>query len=284
MNSSATPASKQFSITLTFAPLSITSSGALGGFAPGAAVAGAFTATGGSTPYVWSATGTPASLTLNPATGQLTGTAPTKPGNYTFPLKVTDAETPVASDSTTVSFSVIGFTNPPTLPAGSTATPYSLTFIGAGGTPPYTISSATPPAGLAVASSGLMTGTPTKVGPVTFAVQITDANHISVQSSFTLTVGSGAQPVSSHRSGVAGWHGDNSVLADVAGGGGQAALHVVSHRRSVAAGDGVEPGGNDLRNTHSNRPRDLHSASHGFSRRICVGSLPRSRWTRRRCG
>ncbi len=36
------------------------------------------------------------------------GTAPTQPGNYSFPLKVSDSQTPPGNDSITVTFSVIG--------------------------------------------------------------------------------------------------------------------------------------------------------------------------------
>jgi uncharacterized protein (TIGR03437 family) len=195
LNPSATPATKPFTVAITFAPLSITSSGALGGLAPGAAVSATFSASGGSAPYTWTATGLPAGLTLDPMAGKLTGPAPTKPGNYSFPLKVTDSQMPAGSDSTTVTFSVIGFSNPSTLPAGSTSTPYSLHFSGAGGTPPYSFSSANTPAGLGVSSAGLLSGTPSKAGTFSFTVQITDANGISVPGTFSLTVGSGPQAI-----------------------------------------------------------------------------------------
>ncbi len=195
LNPSATPAMKQFPIAITFGSLIITSSGALGGFAPGAAVSATFSASGGSAPYTWTATGVPATLTVDPVGGTLTGTTPTKPGNYSFPLKVTDSQTPTGSDSITVTFSVIGFSNPSTLPGGSTSTLYSLHFIGAGGAPPYSFSSANVPAGLGVSTSGILSGTPAKAGTFSFTVQITDANGISVPGTFSLTVGSGPQPV-----------------------------------------------------------------------------------------
>ena len=133
----------------------------------------------------------PATLALDPVAGTLTGTAPAKPGNYSFPLKVTDSQKPAGSDSITVRFSVLGFSNPSTLPAGSTSTLYSLHFIGAGGTPPYSFSSANAPGGLGVSSSGLLSGTPTKAGTTSFNVLITDANSLSATGTFSLTVGSG---------------------------------------------------------------------------------------------
>ena len=54
-----------------------------------------FTATGGTTPYVWTATGLPAFLGLNPNSGLLSG-IPTNSdaGTYNFDVTVTDASTP----------------------------------------------------------------------------------------------------------------------------------------------------------------------------------------------
>ena len=70
------------------APLAITT-----GSLPEAAV-GPYTATiqatGGSTPYTWSATGLPKWLSINPATGVISGTATT--GNYQITVTVTSAD------------------------------------------------------------------------------------------------------------------------------------------------------------------------------------------------
>ncbi len=196
LNPSAAPATRQLAVRISFAPLTITTPGALGEFAPNAAISKAFAATGGSPAYGWSATGVPATLTLNPATGQIAGNAPARPGNYSFPLKVSDTETPVASDSTTVTFSVLGITTPATLPSGTTSTAYSLNFIAMGGTPPYTFSSPNVPAGLTLSSSGFLSGTPSKSITSSFQVLVTDASGISpVSGTFSLTVATGVQPI-----------------------------------------------------------------------------------------
>lgn len=63
----------------------------------GVSYSGTLAATGGVTPYTWSVTtgALPAGLTLNPATGAITGT-PTAAGTFTFTVTVTDSDTGVA--------------------------------------------------------------------------------------------------------------------------------------------------------------------------------------------
>jgi hypothetical protein len=55
------------------------------------------TATGGSSPYTFGATGLPAGLTINPATGCFSG-APSTLGRHTVSLTVTDAETTLVTE------------------------------------------------------------------------------------------------------------------------------------------------------------------------------------------
>lgn len=63
----------------------------------GVAYSGTLAATGGVTPYTWSITtgSLPSGLTLNSATGAITGT-PTAAGTFTFTVTVTDSDTGVA--------------------------------------------------------------------------------------------------------------------------------------------------------------------------------------------
>ena len=56
-------------------------------------------ATGGDSPYTWGATGLPAGLTLNPGTGEISGT-PTASGAFTVALTVTDITLPTALTNT----------------------------------------------------------------------------------------------------------------------------------------------------------------------------------------
>ena len=170
-------AQQAFSISIAYGPLSISGPASLGGFAPGAAVSVAYTASGGKTPYAWSANGLPAGLALDPASGKLSG-AIAQPGNYNFTVQLTDAE-PV-STSINVSTFAPGITTT-SLPDSTINIPYSQALSAAGGNPPpYTWSlNGTLPAGLTLSSSGVISGTPVPV-PVptstltfTFGVSLT---------------------------------------------------------------------------------------------------------------
>ena len=62
-------------------------------------------ATGGTTPYSWSATGLPAGLNLNTATGVLSGT-PTRAGTFTVTVKAADSSKPTGKVSATLTLTV----------------------------------------------------------------------------------------------------------------------------------------------------------------------------------
>ncbi|HWF11734.1 MAG TPA: putative Ig domain-containing protein [Bryobacteraceae bacterium] len=139
----------------------------------------ALTVTGGLAPYTFSiGSGTlPAGLTLDAATGAITGT-PTAAG--TFTVVVTDA---AHNTSTTICpYTIVA---PPTVTcsttnSGEVGVPFNSPAITVGGgTAPFTFSIATGtlPAGLTLdASTGAITGTPTAAG--TFTVQVKDANGV----------------------------------------------------------------------------------------------------------
>jgi hypothetical protein len=62
-------------------------------------------ASGGTSPYTWSATGLPAGLTLSASTGQITGT-PTTAGTYNVTVTATDSASTPASGSTSFTWTV----------------------------------------------------------------------------------------------------------------------------------------------------------------------------------
>ncbi|WP_167468688.1 putative Ig domain-containing protein [Janthinobacterium lividum] len=156
-------------------------------------------ATGGMAPYTYSVTSgsLPAGLSLNTATGVLSGTTNVA-GSFTFSLRASDSSTGAgapfsASKSYTVAVSAPTITlTPATLPAATVATAYSQPLSASGGVAPYayTVSGGSLPAGLALSSSGLLSGTPTAAGSFTLTVQAADAHLFTGTQSYTLVVSS----------------------------------------------------------------------------------------------
>jgi uncharacterized protein (TIGR03437 family) len=155
------------------------------------------TATGGAASYAFSiSTGTlPTGLSLA-SNGSLTGT-PTAAGTYNFSVRATDATnangcagerpyTIVVSNPDCAAITL----DPATLPAGVSGTAYNQTVTATGGTAAYTfsVSSGALPAGLSLAASGALTGTPATAGNVSFTVRATDANGCVGERSYTIAV------------------------------------------------------------------------------------------------
>jgi uncharacterized repeat protein (TIGR01451 family) len=175
-------ASTTCSFTINAAPSVTCPSTALSTGTVGAVFnSGAIVAAGGTAPLTFSvATGAlPAGLTLNTATGAVTGT-PTAAGSFT--LKVTDTN---GASSTTCPFT-INAAPALTCPAGGLSTGTVGVVFNSGaitvtsGTAPFTFSLATGalPAGLALnAATGAVTGTPTATG--VFTLKVTDVNGIA---------------------------------------------------------------------------------------------------------
>ncbi|WP_052140406.1 beta strand repeat-containing protein, partial [Janthinobacterium lividum] len=157
------------------------------------------TAAGGTAPYTFSvSSGTlPAGLSLNAATGVLSGTTNVA-GSFTFSLRASDSSTGTgapfsATNSYTVTVGAPTITlTPATLPAATVATAYSQPLSASGGVAPYayTVSGGSLPAGLTLNSSGLLSGTPTAAGSFTLTVQAADAHQFTGTQSYTLTVAS----------------------------------------------------------------------------------------------
>src|SRR5262249_15685576 len=82
---------KNLSLTIV-APIGITTASLPSGVT-GTAYSATVSASGGTTPYVWSATGLPAGLNIDPASGVISPT-PTATGTSTVAVTVTDATNP----------------------------------------------------------------------------------------------------------------------------------------------------------------------------------------------
>ncbi|MBZ4421375.1 putative Ig domain-containing protein [Myxococcus sp. RHSTA-1-4] len=134
-----------------------------------------FSASGGKAPYLFSTSGVlPQGLTLA-AEGLLHG-RPGQAGTFTFDVTARDANGRAASRS--ISFTVHA---PPAitttaLPDGDTGKPYStrLSASGGRGALSWTHVSGSLPSGLALASDGTVSGTPSSAGSSTFTARVTD--------------------------------------------------------------------------------------------------------------
>ncbi|HKN71090.1 MAG TPA: putative Ig domain-containing protein, partial [Terriglobales bacterium] len=199
----AQTASATLSIAITVAPLSVTTSGSLPtGVANSVYPGVTLLATGGIQPYInWSVVGgntnLPPGLTLNAATGAISGT-PTTAGTTTFTVTVTDSEaTPKTATSATLTITVNPAVSVTTnsLPAGVVGTVYpaGTTLQAAGGVSPYTwaVTTGSLPAGLTLnASTGAITGKPTgpAVGTISFTVTVTDSESPTKTATQSLSI------------------------------------------------------------------------------------------------
>ncbi len=120
----------------------------------------------------------PAGLTLA-TNGTLSGT-PTQPGAFPIVVTVTDGSGCSATGPTynlVVSCQSIVVTNPANS-SGTASSPFSETFTQTGGNGPtiFSLASGTLPAGLTLASNGVLSGTPTQTGSFPITVMATDEN------------------------------------------------------------------------------------------------------------
>lgn len=172
-------------------PLSITGPASLpSGTANVTYVATIVTATGGSTPYTWSATGLPAGLSINSSSGTIAGT-PTAVGNaFNVTVTVTDGNGTRASMNYTIAVGALPLTmGGPPLPNGVINVPYPYTIIPAtGGVGNYTWTITGLPPGLHTDGNGDISGTPTTTGSYTVVATVTDATQNGVSRTYTVVI------------------------------------------------------------------------------------------------
>jgi beta-glucanase (GH16 family) len=186
--------SSKFRMRVRPAPLSITTPAQL----PNGVVNNAYNTTlaarGGVTPYKWLVTAgsLPAGLSLDQASGAITGT-PSTAGNVSFTVTVQDARSSTSSSQLSLQVYPPGLvvSTPSQLADGVVGNAYSVTVAASGGTPPYQwqVTGGSLPPGLGLdASSGVISGTPSAVGNANFTLTVSDANATSASSGFSIRV------------------------------------------------------------------------------------------------
>ncbi|MDQ2944672.1 MAG: Ig domain-containing protein, partial [Acidobacteriota bacterium] len=181
-------ATKILSLTINAPPLSITTTSLASGTL-GSAYTALLGATGGTSPYTFSAGGLPAGLSVSG--NQIIGT-PSAAGSFTVTLQVRDSASPANTASKPVPLTI---NNTPvtvatsTLANGTVGSPYSATLTAAGGTGTYTFSLANGslPTGLTL-TGNLIAGTPTSAGTSSFTVKATDTANASGTQALTITI------------------------------------------------------------------------------------------------
>ena len=148
-------------------------------------------ASGGTSPYSFSVTTgqLPNGLTLS-SDGILSGT-PTNGGTFSFTIGAADASGCSGTRNYSITIPCPAITlSPSTLPEGSLGLAYMTALHADGGTNPYsfTVIGGTLPAGLALSSSGSLSGTPSASGTYSFTVNATDAANCFGTTDFSMAV------------------------------------------------------------------------------------------------
>ena len=191
----ASPSSPSSNLTVTTASLP--------GGTVGAGYSSSVIASGGATPYTYSASGLPGGLSINSSTGAITGTpAQSSVGTASATITVTDSTMPASQTATAnLSIKIIPATlvvTTSSLPPGTAGSPYpSTTFQATGGVSPYTwalASGSNLPSGLSVSAGGVLAGTPAAASntSVTFMVTDSSAPPQTAQATLTLAIAGAA--------------------------------------------------------------------------------------------
>ena len=181
--------SRSYSLVVNSTPSITTTS--LPAASVGTAYSTTLAATGGTAPLTWSvASGTlPAGLSLNASTGVISGT-PTTTVAPSVTFRVTDVNG--ASATKTLTLTVAGTLSITTslLPEAIVGDFYATGLFANGGTSPiaWSIQSGSLPAGLALTSSGIISGTPTTAGTSSFTVKVVDSKGASATKALSLEV------------------------------------------------------------------------------------------------
>jgi len=176
----AASATQKLSLTINPIALTITTTALADGIA-GTAYSASLAASGGTGSVSWSVTtgSLPGGLTLG-GSGDIAGT-PTAAGTTNFTVTATDSGTPpqTAKQALTITINPKLVITTTTLSPGTVSAAYTATLQSSGGvgTITWTVSSGSLPAGLAMSSSGAISGTPTAAGTSSFTAQAKDSGN-----------------------------------------------------------------------------------------------------------
>jgi uncharacterized protein (TIGR03437 family) len=148
------------------------------------------TASGGVSPYTFSATGLAGSGLSISGAGAITGT-PTTAGPYTVVVKVTDSASNTATRSYSLTiYAALTVSGPASLPAGTVTFAYPATTVTAsGGSGSYTWSATGLPGGMSIGpTTGIISGTPPSTGAFSVTVTVNDTASNSANKSYSITV------------------------------------------------------------------------------------------------
>ena len=159
---------------------------------------------GGALPYTWSVSpALPANLSLDTATGAITGTPATQATTtHTFTLRDSSAPSQTVQQTLSIPIqpppAVLAITTT-SLPNGAVNQAYNRPVQASGGTPPLTwnivAGTGTLPQGLNLnQSTGAISGTPTVAGTSSFTIGVTDARGQSDTQALSITIGTAPPP------------------------------------------------------------------------------------------
>lgn len=183
---------RSYTLIVASTDLAITTSPTLPGGTQGAAYSQSLTGSGGTVGYTWSVLSgsLPGGLSLSSA-GLLSGT-PTAASNASFTVRLADSGglTITLACTLQIQATPIVIQNAATLPDAVVGIDIGQSFTATGGTAPYTWSIAIGnlPTGIALGTSGVLTGKPTTTGTSTFTVRVTDAANLALTKNMTITV------------------------------------------------------------------------------------------------
>ena len=217
-------ASSTYSLLVNAPTITLSPSALPSGSVGTAYAGGPIVASGGTSPYAYSYTGTlPTGLALSSG-GSFSGT-PSVAGSYTFTVKATDSSTGTSSPYSGSQSYTVAINQAPSITSANTTT-FTASVAGsfpvtATGSPTPSISeTGTLPSGVTLSSGGLLSGTTTAAG--VYPITITAANGVSPDAtqSFTLTVNVGTASGSYTYSVPAGYATVNFTSCGAGGGGG----------------------------------------------------------------